>query len=43
MSYLNDLLGKFFGNKNNDGRSTESNSPMRNARNLGSNLAKDSI
>lgn len=26
MSYLNDLLGKFFGNKNNDGRSTESNS-----------------
>ena len=26
MSYLNDLLSKFFGNKNNDGRSAESNS-----------------
>ena len=26
MSYLNDLLGKFFGNKNNASRSTESNS-----------------
>ncbi len=29
MSYLNDLLGKFSGNKNNAGRSAASNSPQR--------------